>query len=96
MRCKIDRLLRYLCGRIWNTLWPWITLAAGPIFAISPFGRLLIHSAFYSGEQLARSLSEFLLLMIGIIWAALVLLEWLLRVYMLRRRANRLRAAPTE
>ena len=76
--------------------WPWITLAAGAVFVVLPFGQSLIHSAFYSGEQLARSLSQFLLMMIGLIWAGLVLLEWLLRVYMLRRRAKRLNAAPAQ
>ena len=81
---------------LWITLWPWITLAAGPVFVISPFGQSIIYSAFYSGEQLARSLSEFLLLMIGLIWAGLVLLEWLLRVYMLRRRTKRLSATPAQ
>ena len=89
-------MLRYLRRRAWTTLWPWVTLAAGLVFAISPFGQSLIHSAYYSGEQLARSISEFLLLMIGLIWAGLVLLEWLVRVFMLRRRVKRLRAAPTE
>jgi hypothetical protein len=71
-------------------------LAAGLVFVISPFGRSLIHSAFYSGEQLVRSLSEFLLLVIALIWAGLVLLEWLLRVYMLRRRAKRSSAIPAQ
>jgi hypothetical protein len=81
---------------LWITLWPWITLAAGAVFVISPFGQSLIHSAFYSGEQLAHSLSEFLLLVMALIWAGLVLLEWLLRVYMLRRRAKRSSATPAQ
>jgi hypothetical protein len=81
--------------RLWTTLWPWISLTLGPVFVISPFGQSLIHSAFYSGEQLARSLSEFLLMMIGLIWVGLVLLEWLVRVF-LRRRVNRLSATPAQ
>ena len=81
---------------LWITLWPWIALAAGPVFVISPFGQSLIHSAFYSGEQLARSLSQFLLLMIGLIWTGLVLLEWLLRVYMLRRRRKQSSTTPAQ
>ena len=92
MRCEFEQLRRWL----WITLWPWISLAVGPVFAISPFGQSLIHSAFYSGEQLARSISEFLLLTIGLFWAGLVLLEWLVRVFMLRRRVKRLRAASAE
>jgi hypothetical protein len=81
---------------LWITLWPWITLAAGPVFVIWPPGQSLIHSAFYSGEQLARSLSQFLLLVIALIWAGLVLLEWLVRVYMLRRRAKRSSTTPAQ
>ena len=81
---------------IWITRWPWITLAVGPVFAISPFGRSLIHDTFYSGEALARSLSGFLLMVIAGIWAGLVLLEWLVRVFMLNRRAKRSSATPTE
>lgn len=71
-------------------------MAAGVLFALSPFGNSLIHSAFYSGEQLARSLSQFLLTMIGLLWGGLVLLEWLVRVYMVRRRAKRMGALPTQ
>ena len=81
---------------LWTTRWPWIALAVGPVLIISLAGQSLIYSAFYSGEQLARSLSQFLLLMIGLVWAGLVLLEWLLRVYMLRRRTRRTRAATTQ
>ena len=89
-------MLQNLRRWAWNTLWPWIALATGPIFAISPFGQSLIHDSFYSGEQLARSLSGFLLMMFALVWAGLVLLEWLVRVFMLRRRVKRLRATPTE
>jgi hypothetical protein len=53
-------------------------------------------AAFYSGEQLARSLSGFLLMMFALVWAGLVLLEWLVRLFMLRRRAKRLGAAPMQ
>jgi len=91
MGCDACQIRRWL----WTTLWPWISLALGPVFVISPFGQSLIHSAFYSGEQLARDLSEFLLWCIGGIWAGLVVLEWLLRV-VLRRRAKRLSATPAQ
>jgi hypothetical protein len=83
-RRDFDQVWRWL----WRTRWPWITLMVGPLFLISQAGGSLVHSAFYSDEQLARSLSQFLLMMIGLIWIGLVLLEWLLRVYMLRRRAK--------
>jgi hypothetical protein len=60
------------------------------------FGQSLIHSAFYSGEQLARSLSEFLLWCIGGAWAGLAVLDWLARVFILRRRTKRLSASPAQ
>jgi hypothetical protein len=92
MRCDVSLVWRWL----WTTRWPWIALAAGPIFMISPFGQSLLHSAFYSGEQLARSLSQFMLMMVALVWAGLVLLEWLVRIFMLRRRAKRLGATPAQ
>ena len=60
------------------------------------FGQSLVQSAFYSGEQLARSLSEFLLWCIGGVWLGLVVLEWLARVFILRRRTKRLSASPAQ
>jgi hypothetical protein len=91
MGCDAGQIWRWL----WTTLRPWISLALGPVLVISTAGQSLIHSAFYSGEQLARSLSEFLLWCIGGIWAGLAVLEWLLRV-VLRRRAKRLSATPAQ
>jgi hypothetical protein len=69
--------------------WPWITLALALALAINPFGQDLIHSAFFSGEQLARTLSQ-LVLYCGLGGlAGLVLIESGIRYYIHRRRAGR-------
>ena len=75
--------------------WPWVTLVAAVLLAVSPLGQDLLHSAFYSGEQLARTLSQFLLEVFIAIVAGLVLVEWLIRYFWARRRANRAILAPT-
>ena len=59
------------------------------VLAISSLGQDVIHGAFFSGEQLARSLSP-LLLYIGIgILLAFIALEWLVRLLWARRAARR-------
>ena len=69
--------------------WPWITGVAAAIAAISPFGQEVLRGSFLSGEQLARSISQ-LVLMAGIaILVALAVIEWLVRVVLVRRRAAR-------
>ncbi len=68
---------------------PWVTLILAVIFCVTPPAQSIIHSAFFSGEQLANSISQFILLCcIGIVCAAAAI-EWGLKAY-LRRRANRL------
>jgi len=53
---------------------------------LSPYGRDLIHSAYYSGEQLARSLGQLLVYISGGIMAAAIAAEWLLRWWLATRR----------
>jgi len=65
---------------------PWFTLAALVVVAISPLGRDIIQSSFYSGEHIARTLGQFLLAVILAIAAGLALLEWAIRYYLYRRR----------
>ena len=62
------------------TRWPWITGIVAVIAAVSPLGQSVLHGSFISGEQLARSISQ-LLLMAGIaILVALAVIECLVRV----------------
>ena len=66
--------------------WPWITLLVAAIAIASPFGQDLIRTSFFSGEQLARDLSQLLLYIFAGILAALVALEWLIRWLLHKRR----------
>jgi len=72
---------------------PWFTLAATAVFFMTPLGQSILQSAFYSGEGLANSLGQFLLLCVLGIVAALALLEWTFK-FVLRRRRARQRQQP--
>jgi hypothetical protein len=67
---------------------PWITLIVAALFLISPFGQDLVRSAFFSGEQLARSLSQFLLMILASVTVALAAVEWGVKFYLRRRRSR--------
>jgi hypothetical protein len=67
---------------------PWITLVATFIFFVSWFGQDLLRQAFVSGEQLANSIAQFMLLVILGIIIALALLEWGVKFLLRRRRAR--------
>jgi hypothetical protein len=69
--------------------WPWITLILAVLVAISPLGREVLGGAFVSGEQLSRSISQFMLAVGLAILAGLALLEWLAKWLVTRRRAAR-------
>jgi hypothetical protein len=66
--------------------WPWITPLFSAVLGLSPYGQDLVHGAFFSGEQLARSLNQLLLYIFAGIMLAAVALEWLLRWLLLKRR----------
>lgn len=67
---------------------PWFTLAALVAVAISPLGQEIFQSSFVSGEQLSRSLGQFLLAVILAIAAALAAIEALVRHYLHKRRSK--------
>mgnify|MGYP001611785297 CR=1 FL=1 len=67
---------------------PWITLVATVLFFASWFGQDLLRQAFVSGEQLANSIAQFMLLVILGIIVALALLEWGVKFLLRRRRAR--------
>jgi hypothetical protein len=69
--------------------WPWITLILAVLVAISPLGREVLEGAFVSGEQLSRSISQFMLAVGLAMLAGLALLEWLAKWLLTRRRAAR-------
>ena len=68
---------------------PWFTLAAAIVAAISPLGQDVIHSSFFSGEQLSRSIGQFMLVTGFVIAAVLALIEWTIR-YCIRKRRGKL------
>jgi hypothetical protein len=71
---------------------PWITFIIVAVFAVSPFGQSLYHSAFVSGEQLANNIAQFVLMIIVGIAIGLAALEWgvkfLIRKYSAKHRAK--------
>ena len=67
---------------------PWFTIIATTAFFMSWQGQSLLHQAFVSGEQLANSLAQFLLMMALGIVAGLAALEWGIKYYIRRRRAR--------
>jgi hypothetical protein len=74
---------------------PWITLAIAVIFFISPPSLKLLNSAFFSGEQLARTMSQFVLEIMAAILAALGFIEWGIKFYLRRRRSKQSAGAAT-
>jgi len=59
------------------------------ILVLNPLGLDVINAAFFSNEQLSRSIWQPIALIAIAILLALLLLEWLLRTLVLKRRARR-------
>jgi len=70
------------------TRWPWISLLLAVLVVISPLGREIIHDAFYSGEGLSRNIAQALIYIALGVAAAMIALEWLVRLIISRRRAR--------
>ena len=58
------------------------------VVALNPVGLDILHSAFFAGEQLARSIGQAVIMIALAIMASAILLEWLVRVLISRRRAR--------
>lgn len=65
---------------------PWITGIVAAVVLVSPLGQSVLHGSFLSGEQLARSISQLVLIAGIAILVALAVIEWLVRVVLVRRR----------
>ena len=72
-----------------ETSWPWITLSIAAIAALNPIGLEIIHSAFSSGEQLARTLGQFLVYCALGIAAGVGLIEFGIRKFLLIRQCRK-------
>ena len=71
-----------------TTRWPWISMLVSLILTLSPLGRDIVDSAFFAGEALSRNIWAPIALTIFAIMAAVILMEWLIRIYILNRRAR--------
>ena len=57
--------------------------------ALNPIGFDFLRSAFFAGEQLARNIAQPIVLSAMAILALIGSLEWLVRTFMINRRARR-------
>ena len=71
-----------------RTRWPWISLLLSAALVLNPVGLDTLHSAFFAGEQLARSIGQAVVMIALAIMAGAILLEWLVRFSISRRRAR--------
>ena len=58
------------------------------VVALNPVGLDFLHSSFFAGEQLARNIAQPIVLTAMAILALVVALEWLVRVFIINRRAR--------
>jgi hypothetical protein len=56
--------------------------------ALNPVGFDILHSAFFAGEQLARSIGQAVVLIALVIMVLVIALEWLVRLLITRSRAR--------
>jgi hypothetical protein len=56
------------------------------MLTLNPLGFSFIEAAFFAGEQLTRNIAQPILLTAMAIAAVIILLEWLTRVLILKRR----------
>jgi hypothetical protein len=71
-----------------KTRWPWISVLISLVATLSPLGRDIVDSAFFAGEALSRNIWAPIALTIFAVMAAVILVEWLIRTYILNRRAR--------
>ncbi len=71
-----------------TTRWPWISMLVSLILTLNPFGLDIVNAAFFAGEALSRNIWGTIALTIFAIMALVVLAEWLIRTYIVNRRAR--------
>jgi len=72
-----------------HTSWPWITLSIAAVISLNPLGLEIIYNALSAGEQLARSLGQFLVYCgLGIL-TGLGLIEFTIRKLLLMRQRRK-------
>jgi hypothetical protein len=71
-----------------RTQWPWISILLAAILALNPLGLDVIYAAFFSNEALSRNIWGSIALTGIAIMALVVLLEWRIRVFILKHRGR--------
>jgi hypothetical protein len=66
--------------------WPWVTAVLAAAAAASPLGQEVIHSAFISGDQLARNIWQPIFFTVVAAVIVLMVIEWALRIAISRWR----------
>lgn len=67
---------------------PWISLLLAAALLVSPVGYELIRDAFFAREQLTRNIVQPIVFTGLAIIAGVIALEWLVRFFVLKRRAR--------
>jgi hypothetical protein len=71
-----------------RTRWPWISLLLTAVVALNPIGIDFLRSAFFAGEQLARNIAQPIVLTAMAILVLIGVFEWLVRAFLIIRRAR--------
>ena len=71
-----------------RTRWPWISMLLSIVVLVSPIGAEILHDAFFSGEQLSRSIAQPIALIGFAILISICIVEWLVRSIVSKRRAR--------
>ncbi len=69
-----------------KTRWPWISISM--ILTLNPLGLDVIRSAFFAGEALSRDIWRPIVLTVLAAMVLVMLSEWLVRTFILNRRAR--------
>ena len=72
-----------------RTAWPWISLLLIAFAVLNPIGLDFIRLALFSNEQLSRNIAGPIVLMVLAILCALALVEFFVRMALLRRAQGR-------
>ena len=65
-----------------------MSLLLGAVVALNPVGLEFLRSAFLAGEQLARNIAQPIVLTAMAILGLIGALEWLVRLFIINRRAR--------
>ncbi len=67
--------------------WPWVTTVVAAIIVLTPPARDIFHAAFISSERFLQALMQLIYVAGVAIAILLAIIEWRVRVFVVRRRA---------